>query len=84
MASDELRLASQLLARPERCPIGNQKREGGSVTKVVTIENLLSDQLTVTIENIGGADRDRTDDLLNAIIPNLSGLPIPGRNIQRF
>ena len=43
----------------------NERR--GSVTKVVTIQNLLSDQLTVTIEKLGGADRDRTDDLLNAI-----------------
>ena len=34
---------------PERCPTGNQRREGGSaVTKVVTIENLLGDQLTIT------------------------------------
>ena len=31
-----------------RCPTGNQSREGGSVTKVVTIENLLGDQLTVS------------------------------------
>jgi hypothetical protein len=25
---------------PERCPTDNQRREGGSVTKVVTIQNL--------------------------------------------
>jgi hypothetical protein len=35
--------------------------------KSSTIGNLLSDQLTVTIENIGGADGNRTHDLLNAI-----------------
>jgi len=29
---------------PERCPIGNQRRERGSFTKVVTIEKLLGDQ----------------------------------------
>jgi putative tryptophan/tyrosine transport system substrate-binding protein len=32
---------------PERCPINNPRREGGSVTKVVTIQNLLDDQLAV-------------------------------------
>jgi hypothetical protein len=63
------------LSLSERCPTGNQRRErreGQAVTKVVTIENLLGDHLTVNIEKHGGADRDRTDDLLNAIIPNLS------------
>jgi hypothetical protein len=44
----------------------------GSVIKVLTIENLLGDQLTVPIEDHGGADGSRTHDLLNAIIPNLS------------
>jgi hypothetical protein len=41
------------------------RREGGSVTKGVTIENLLGDQLP--IENHGGADGSRTHNLLNAI-----------------
>jgi hypothetical protein len=38
---------------PERCPTDNQRIEG-SVTEVVTMENLLSDQLTKSFENHGG------------------------------
>jgi hypothetical protein len=33
-------MSLSVLAVPERCRRGNQRREGGSVTKVVTIENL--------------------------------------------
>ena len=39
------------LARPERCPIGNQRREGGSVRKVVTIS--MSDWTSARYEREG-------------------------------
>ena len=47
------------MSREQICRI-EKKTDGDSVTKVRTFENLWGDHLTVTIENIGGADRDRT------------------------
>jgi hypothetical protein len=51
---------------------GNQRREGGSVTKVVTIENLLGDQLTATHGESWWNRWESNHGLLNAIIPDLS------------
>jgi hypothetical protein len=52
-----------------KCPndVRQAIKEEKAVTKVVTTEKRPDDQLPVPIEKLGGADRVRTDDLLNAI-----------------
>ena len=59
----------------ERCPRGDQRREEEKDKSYKSSYNRESSGRSVNrnpLRNIGGADRDRTDDLLNAIIPNLS------------